>query len=66
MRRRFTLHHLRNFGFGKSATENIIMEEVHKIINKLECTNEIEAHHYFFISVLNVTWSIVGGIYNNL
>ena len=39
--RRFTMHHLKNLGFGKSSLEVTILEEVSDLIMKLEVTRSI-------------------------
>lgn len=64
--RRFTLRHLRDFGFGKSSMEEIIKEEYDDLaasimerINKGE--DELDTSLLFNIAVLNVIWSIVTG-----
>lgn len=60
-RRRFALQNLRNFGVGKIAIESTIMEEIRKSKEKLKSTPEIQINNYFFVSFLNIIWSVVGG-----
>ncbi len=61
--RRFTLHNLRNLGFGKFSMEDLVMEEVVKLNNHLECFNgePISAKRFFNMAVINSLWHIVAG-----
>ena len=61
--RRFTLRHLRDFGFGKNRMESLIMNEVTEFISgvkTLEMT-PVSMKHKFEMSVLNSLWTITTG-----
>ncbi|ODN05810.1 Methyl farnesoate epoxidase [Orchesella cincta] len=62
--RRFTLKQLRNFGFGKSSMETLIMDEVTEFIDGLEASNGKSIdniQHRFSVAVVNALWTIVSG-----
>ena len=64
--RRFALRHLRDLGFGRTSSENLIQEEIHDLIQKIrtraECSDGVvDFKGLFNLSLLNVLWSIVGG-----
>ena len=64
-KRRFSLHHLREFGFGKKLMETIIMQEVEKVLQFFK-KNENSVIHcddvdFLFLPILNVIWGIVAG-----
>lgn len=67
-RRRFTLHHLRNLGFGKSSMESIVMEEIEKLSDHLKdnLDKDVKFDYFFVFSFLNIAWSIVGGEFFSL
>jgi hypothetical protein len=44
--RRFTLRHLRDFGFGKKSLEGIILDEAEVLIKKLQ-NNNIQVRSIF-------------------
>ncbi|CAG7730888.1 unnamed protein product, partial [Allacma fusca] len=62
--RRFTLRHLRDFGFGKNLMENLIMEEVNDFNS---CLKSEEGKSLFMnaqkfeLPVLNALWMIITG-----
>jgi methyl farnesoate epoxidase/farnesoate epoxidase len=45
--RRFTLRHLRDFGFGKSNMETSIFEEIEEVINELRHRKEFQVNTKF-------------------
>lgn len=61
--RRFTLRHLRDFGFGRKSMEAIIAEEA------LELTDRLKAHegkpistdNAFNAAIINALWSLLTG-----
>ncbi len=61
--RRFTLHNLRNLGFGKVHMEDLLMEEVTKLCQYLETFNgaAISVKQYMNMAVVNSLWHIVAG-----
>jgi len=61
--RRFTLRHLRDFGFGKNSMELLIMEEVREMIEwmKNEEGHPLSLNRKFSLAVLNSLWQIVSG-----
>ena len=63
--RRFALHQLKNFGFGKASMETQIMQEIHEFTsdlnNKISENEEIDFGVSFNISVMNVLSRIISG-----
>lgn len=63
--RRFTLRHLRDFGFGKSSMENVVHEEITELLKNLgklaEKGEAIQLNDVFGPAVINVLWVIVSG-----
>ena len=64
--RRFALRHLRDLGFGRTSSENIIHEEIHDLIEKIKSQAKsnngvVDFKGIFPLSMLNVLWSIIGG-----
>ncbi|KAK7085879.1 hypothetical protein SK128_006582 [Halocaridina rubra] len=60
--RRFTLHHLRNLGFGKRSHETVIHEEASELINEIENANEsIQLQIKLGVSAVNILWALMGG-----
>jgi len=65
--RRFTMHHLKNLGFGKSSLEVTILEEVSDLIMKLEAivgsspSGNIILDDVFTLPVVSVLWAVIAG-----
>lgn len=61
--RRFTLRHLRDFGFGKNYMESLIMDEANEFISWLKSQESVPVNlqHAFELSVLNALWVITTG-----
>ncbi len=66
--RRFTLRHLRDFGFGRSSMEGLIHEECEECVNsilkevKKAPDSVISVHDKFGVSVINILWAIMAGV----
>nr|CAD7262268.1 unnamed protein product [Timema shepardi] len=59
--RRFTLRHLREFGFGKKSMESVMHQEVDELSAHLKSSEITEVFGLFNIPVLNVLWCIMAG-----
>ncbi|CAG7836749.1 unnamed protein product [Allacma fusca] len=61
--RRFTLRHLRDFGFGKQYMEDLIMDEVKDMIDDLKKQEgqSVMMNEKFALAVINSLWMIVAG-----
>lgn len=61
--RRFALRNLRDFGFGKTSMEEMIMDEVKELIQgiKQDSGRPILTQNRFNIAVLNALWTITTG-----
>ncbi|CAG7727538.1 unnamed protein product [Allacma fusca] len=61
--RRFTLRHLRDFGFGKSVGEDIIMNEVNELLSTFSKSagTPCSLDRTFQVAVLNTLWMITSG-----
>ncbi|KAF2368166.1 Cytochrome P450 [Trinorchestia longiramus] len=61
--RRFTLHQLRNLGFGKRSHESVIEEEaVYLVQQLLKHENEpVDVKVPLGVSSINILWTIMGG-----
>ena len=65
--RRFTLRHLRDLGFGRTSSENIIEEEIHQLLDEMRTTavsnpdGIVDFKGIFSVSITNVLWAVLGG-----
>ncbi|XP_046394716.1 methyl farnesoate epoxidase-like [Ischnura elegans] len=67
--RRFTLRHLRDFGFGKSSMESITIEEIEAVFSGIDKSLEgenswskpIVVHDILGTANINVIWHILAG-----
>ena len=62
--RRFCLKTLKNFGFGKSSFESLMVEEIKKFCSELrqECRQgPVDLSNRFNVMVINILWRIIGG-----
>ena len=69
VQRRFTLRNLRNVGFAKQdSMEVVIQEELKELLENLKSTmgdgrqTVLHMHNYFNLSVINVLWSMITGV----
>ncbi|XP_059480644.1 methyl farnesoate epoxidase-like [Neocloeon triangulifer] len=70
--RRFSLRHLRDFGFGKRSMEGLNHEEISTLMQNLDDriskagdsmdTKGIEIKDLFPVSVINILWAIMAGV----
>ncbi|XP_018020168.1 methyl farnesoate epoxidase-like, partial [Hyalella azteca] len=61
--RRFTLHHLRNLGVGKSVHHDIILEEVRELIQHLNKKNgPFEIQPELAVTGVTVLWAVLAGV----
>ena len=62
--RRFTLRHLRDFGFGKTTGEELITNEMKEFIQRLEqhIGKPFSVNRSFGVAVLNTLWMILSGV----
>ncbi|XP_067013413.2 methyl farnesoate epoxidase [Anabrus simplex] len=59
--RRFTLRHLKEFGFGKTSMESLIIEEVHDLLEAVG-NKTLQVSGLFNISSVNVLWGVMAGM----
>ncbi|XP_065222911.1 probable cytochrome P450 305a1 [Planococcus citri] len=60
--RNFTERQLKQLGFGKLVTENLIKNKLHELLNSLDNQREnISLNKVFSASFLDVLWTITGG-----
>jgi len=69
--RRFSLRHLRDFGYGKANMETSVMEEVQNVIDHIEKdiskgNSVITFESTFGPAVLSTLWNMVAGIRTEL
>lgn len=65
--RRFTLRHLRDLGFGRTSSENLIQEEIYDLIEETRMIANSNPDHVvdfkamFNLTLMNILWAIIGG-----
>ena len=60
--RRFSLHHLRNFGMGGAKLENVIQDQVQEFMEQVVTPNDgspICIDHSLHIAIANIIWGMV-------
>ena len=59
--RRYSLHKLRDLGFGKAGMEVLITDEVNELLKHLESfkENPIDVRNEFNIAILNALWTLL-------
>ena len=63
---RFALRHLKDLGFGRTSSENLIQEEIHDLIEdiKIQAKTSGQVADFrglFNLSLMNVLYSFIGG-----
>lgn len=65
--RRFALRHLRDLGFGRTSSENLIQEEIHELTSLIRDQavsshdGSVDFQALFGLSLVNVLWALIGG-----
>lgn len=61
--RKFSMQHLKNFGFGRKEMEHQIEEETRELVESLRkrCVEPIYMNEVFDVSVLNSLWAMMAG-----
>ena len=61
--RRFSLRHLKDFGFGRSTMNDLVLEEVDRLVGFLRPSagGEVHVQSKFNLSVVNALWRISTG-----
>ena len=61
--RRFALRHLKDFGFGKSSMEDLVLDEAKELINDIKAeigTNDkVTINERFNLAIVNALWKII-------
>ena len=62
--RRFTISHLKDFGFGTNRMEALIVEEVEAIVKYLgtKVNKPIEIEFIVNVAAVNVLWHLIAGM----
>ncbi|XP_046656383.1 methyl farnesoate epoxidase-like isoform X2 [Daphnia pulicaria] len=65
--RRFTLRHLRDLGFGRTSSENLIHEEIHELIEEIKISasshpdSVVDFKALFNPTLINILWAFIAG-----
>ena len=61
--RKFAIRNLRDFGFGKTSMEGLIMEEVKEVVDWIKRQNgkPIMLYRRLKLATLNALWAILSG-----
>ncbi|GFG40194.1 hypothetical protein Cfor_09782 [Coptotermes formosanus] len=59
--RRFTIKHLKDFGFGKKSAEAVILEETEQLMIEMKEMKVVQVSGLFNIPSVNVLWSMIAG-----
>lgn len=65
--RRFTLRHLRDLGFGRTSSENLIHEEIHELIEEIKISassnpdSVVDFKALFNPTLINTLWAFIAG-----
>jgi methyl farnesoate epoxidase/farnesoate epoxidase len=65
--RRFTLRHLRELGFGRTSSENLIHEEIHELIEEIKISassnpdSVVDFKALFNPTLINILWAFIAG-----
>lgn len=59
--RRFTIRHLKDFGFGKKSAEGVILEETEELVKEIKEKKVVQVAGLFSVATINVLWSMIAG-----
>lgn len=61
--KRFSVQLLKDFGFGKSVLEGVVLEKVNELVKRLEAQSgqAVDVTHMFLVPILNGIWGITSG-----